>query len=114
MTNTPTRNASERGQAVPLMMLVVLTALTLILAVARVAPLVDDSARARTAADAAALAGAAEGRSAAERYARLNGGELVGFEASGATVTATVGVGEASATARASAWVVWVPEDGRD
>lgn len=99
----------DAGQAVPLMALVLLTTLTLLLAVARVAPLVDDAARARTAADASALAGAAEGRPAADRYARDNGGVLVSYEESGSTVVVRVVVGTASAVARARASVVWAP-----
>ena len=104
----------DAGQAVPLMALVLLTTLTLLLAVARVAPLVDDAARARTAADASALAGAAEGRAAADRYARNNGGVLVSYEESGSTVIVKVVVGDAGAVARARASVVWVPPGEQD
>ena len=114
MNITQTRCGADKGQAVPLMTLVLLTTLTLLLAVARVAPLVDDAARARTAADAAALAGAAEGRAGADRFARSNGGTLVSYEESGSTVTVEVVVGNASAAARAAASVVWLPGDDGD
>jgi hypothetical protein len=58
-------------------------------------------AKARTAADAAALAGAAEGREAAVAMAEANGAKLEGFETLGADTRVTVKVGEARATARA-------------
>ncbi len=108
MNNKRPRGTMDRGQAVPFMVLVLLTAMALLFSIARVAPLVDDAARARTAADSAALAGAAEGRDEAERQAGLNGGELVRFERSGSTVTVTVSVGAANATARAQASIQWV------
>ncbi len=108
------RSACERGQAVPLMALVVMVTIGLLLTIARVAPLVDDAARARTAADAAALAGAAGGRLEAERLASANGGELLEFTAAGGEVTVTVRVGAATADARARARIVWRPPDAGD
>jgi uncharacterized membrane protein len=58
-------------------------------------------AHARTAADAAALAGAAEGRAAAEEVARSNGAVLESFAAAGSDVEVRVRVGSTHATARA-------------
>jgi hypothetical protein len=54
------------------------------------------------AADAAALAGVVGGRPAAERLAAANGASLVAFTTDGLTAQATVRVGEAQATARAT------------
>jgi hypothetical protein len=64
---------------------------------------VVDAGRARSAADAAALAGVRGGRSAAARLAVANGGRLVSWEQDGDTVLVTVRVGDAVADARATA-----------
>jgi hypothetical protein len=61
-----------------------------------------DAARARTAADAAALAGAADGRAAAASVARDNGGMLESFTPVADDVIVRVRVGQAVAEARAS------------
>lgn len=58
--------------------------------------------RARTAADAAALAGVTDGRSGAADLARVNGGVLVGWSESGDEVRVVVRVGDRTATARAT------------
>jgi hypothetical protein len=60
-----------------------------------------DRAEARTAADAAALAGAADGPAAAEDMAEANGGHVLDLVEDGAGLTVTVQVGDAVATARA-------------
>jgi hypothetical protein len=73
---------------------------------------VIDGARARTAADAAALAGAAEGRPAAAALARVNGGRLVAYRAEGPSVVVTVAVGRARATARARQDGTWCTTEG--
>ncbi|MCU1460200.1 MAG: hypothetical protein JWO37_275, partial [Acidimicrobiales bacterium] len=52
-------------------------------------------------ADAAALAGAAEGRPAAEAVAAANGGRLVVYQSSGLLTTVVVAVGPARARATA-------------
>lgn len=68
-------------------------------------PVLDDlleRQRARTAADAAALAGVADGRGAAVELARANGGVLVAWSESNDVVTVTVRVGDRAATARAT------------
>jgi len=61
-----------------------------------------EASRARTAADAAALAGASGGRAAANELASANGAEIVAWEESPDTVSVTVRVGDAIADARAS------------
>ncbi len=65
-----------------------------------------DASRARTAADAAALAGVGGGRPAVGRLAGANDAIVVEFSQSsghgGVTVTVSVRVGEATSTARAS------------
>jgi hypothetical protein len=63
---------------------------------------VVEATRARTAADAVALAGAAGGRDAAVRLARENGAVIEAWSAVGEEVTVTVRVGDAVADARAS------------
>lgn len=68
-------------------------------------PVVDDLVahqRARSAADAAALAGVIEGRAAAAELAAANGATLVAFDADGHVVKVTVRVGDRTATARAT------------
>ena len=77
-------------------------AVVLTLAVGELAADVIDVARARTAADAAALAGVTGGRSAAARLAATNGAELTVWRRAGREVTITVQVGNAVATARAT------------
>lgn len=74
----------------------------LLLALARFGGAVNDAARARTAADAAALAGVHGGRAEAADLARANGGVLTRFDAIGHDVVVAVVVGEATATARAT------------
>lgn len=60
-------------------------------------------AKAQSAADSAALAGAAEGRSGAAALARSNGARLVAFEMVDGATRVTVQVGEVEAVARAVA-----------
>ena len=104
----PDAGTGERGQAAPLMLVVVVVAGLLVIGIGRLGGAVIERARAQTAADAAALAGAAEGRVGAERLARANGGRLVSFAvgvavtpASGTDIEVVVVVGGAQATARA-------------
>jgi hypothetical protein len=76
---------------------------TVIAVLARQAGAAVDRARAQTAADAAALAGASQGRAGAEQFAAANGATLVVYaELDGETVDVTVRVGEMDASARAS------------
>ncbi len=73
---------------------------------------IADRARARTAADAAALAGAAEGEDAARDVAEANGGELLHIETNGDEVRVRVRFGDVDAYARARATVRAVPGAG--
>jgi hypothetical protein len=91
----------ERGQATPLVAAVVVFAAIVAFALVRAGGVAVDGARARTAADAAALAGAADGRPAAARLAAANGGRLVRYRAVGDDVVVEVAVGRVTARARA-------------
>ncbi|RMH76662.1 MAG: hypothetical protein D6683_09815 [Actinomyces sp.] len=97
---------------VPLMALVVALAAGVLYVATLVGPHLDAAARARTAADAAALAGAVDGPAAAGRFARDNGAELVSFTRDGDRVRVEVRIGEARATAEAAASVTWVAPGG--
>ena len=102
----------DRGQALPWMMMVVAAAIKLIVVAVRLAIVVDDAARARTAADAAALAGAAAGDLAARDLAERNGDELLSFERTWRDVRVEVRVGDVEARAEALASTVWVRSSG--
>ncbi|MXW77230.1 MAG: hypothetical protein F4Z58_14550 [Acidimicrobiaceae bacterium] len=102
----PENWGSECGQAVPMMVVLLLAALVVV-AIARLGAAADDSARARTAADAAALAGAAQGFAAATELAEANGGSLLDYTAFGNQVEVRVQVGSGVAVARAERTVVW-------
>lgn len=73
----------------------------LLLGVTAVGTAAIDDARAGTAADAAALAGAAGGVDAANEAARRNGADVASFSVRGQITTVVVQVGEARATAHA-------------
>jgi Flp pilus assembly protein TadG len=96
----------DRGQAVPLVAVVIVLALVVTLAIGDLGRSAGDAGRARAAADAAALAGVTGGRNAAAELAAANGATLVSWAATGGTghvtVTVTVRVGRATATAAAS------------
>lgn len=102
----------DRGQATVLMAITIVVAGLVTLGLVRSGAVAVDAARARTAADAAALAGAAEGRTSAERVARANGGRLVAYAVDGDEVDATVVVGTRRARARADVEGTWCA-DGR-
>jgi Putative Flp pilus-assembly TadE/G-like len=99
----------ERGQATPLLAILVVMVGLVVLGLGRLGHSATDAARARTAADAAALAGAADGKAAADDLAEANDAELVRYVQVGETVEVTVRYGEARAVARA---VAEVPEMG--
>lgn len=65
--------------------------------------------QAQAGADAAALAGAADGIGAATEAAERNGGVLVSLSASGNVFTATVRIGESTAIAHAERQTLRVP-----
>lgn len=104
----------ERGQAAPLMVVMLLVLMVAVVATVEVGQLLDESARARTAADASALAGAAAGRGEAAALAAANGGVLLSYteqetagDVDALLVTVEVRVGRASQTARAERLVEW-------
>ena len=91
----------ERGSLLPLLAMILLMATSLALAVGRLGEAAVARAQARTAADAAALAGAAQGRTAAVDTARDNGARVLGYRDLGREVEVTVEWGAARARARA-------------
>jgi len=93
----------ERGQVVPLVAALLVIIALLVLGLARLGRGAVSRAQARTAADAAALAGAVEGQQAAEDVAEANGARLESFSQVGAVAQVTVSLGDARATARAEA-----------
>jgi uncharacterized membrane protein len=95
------RARSDHGQLVPLYAVIVLVAAGAMVLLVHLGVLAAHRAHARTAADAAALAGAAEGRSAADEVAHANGAVLESFLAVGPEVEVRVRVGSTHATARA-------------
>ncbi len=109
------RRADDRGQAAPLMVVMLLVVTVAAVALIEVGQLLDESARARTAADAAALAGAAAGPDEAADLAAANGGVLLSYTEQrvqgtedATVVTVEVQVGRASQTARAERLVDWI------
>jgi len=95
------RVRGDRGQLLPLYAVIVLVACGAIVLLGQLGQLAHRRAQARTAADAAALAGAAEGRGAAEAVATENGAVLDLFAESGPDVDVVVHIGRTHATARA-------------
>jgi hypothetical protein len=96
----------DEGQVVPLAVALVGLTVTALLALVPLATALGERAKARTAADAAALAGAVEGEEAARSLAEANGGELRSFTRTGDEVVVRVAVGDAEASARARARAV--------
>lgn len=83
------------------MLAVVALAAVVLLALVPLARAAGERARARTGADAAALAGAAEGEEAAREVALRNGARLITWRARGQDVWVVVVVGDAQAAAKA-------------
>jgi len=102
------RDRRDGGQVVPLVLAVMVVVGAVMIALTHLGATATQRARAQTAADAAALAGAAEGRSAAEKLANANGARLVSYRDVGSDVIVTVAVEDVPATARARAG----PSDG--
>lgn len=98
----------ERGQVAPLLALFAVGIGLASLGLGRFAGGAVDAASARTAADAAALAGAVGGEDAARSLAAANGGRLESFESAGADVRVRVRVGAHVVSARSRA-----PRSGR-
>lgn len=93
--------ASERGQVLPIVAAVLVVAAAVALVVGQLGVAAVHRAQARTAADAAALAGAAEGEASARSLAAANGAELVSFARDGVVVEVVVRYGRARARATA-------------
>ncbi|CAB4698692.1 MAG: hypothetical protein F2934_00080 [Actinobacteria bacterium] len=93
--------AADRGSVSLIVIGVVAVAVALLLSIGRFGRDLDDSARAQTAADAAALAGVQGGRQLAAEVAEANGAELVSFVADNGSVRVTTAVSGAVASARA-------------
>ena len=91
----------ERGSTVPLLAVAVVLVGMMVMGLGRIGAAGAARATARTAADAAALAGAADGRAAAEALASANGAELLSYEGIGLDTRVTVRVGPAQAVGRA-------------
>lgn len=98
----PVRFQGDGGQAMPLAIAAVVVAGLLTIALGSMAGDVVDSARAQTAADAAALASIEGGRAAASDMAVENGGSVVSWSQQGAVFTVSVRIGDAVAVARAT------------
>ena len=97
------RRDDERGQALPLVLVIMAAAMGTALLLGELGSRALAESRAQTAADAAALAGAAEGPHAVAALARLNGSAVTDVEGTVGDATVTVRVGEADAIARAQA-----------
>jgi hypothetical protein len=92
---------SERGSATPFVVLAMVTAGVLALQVGRLGGAAAARAKAQTAADASALAGAADGREAARALAEANGARLAEYEELGSDTRVVVQLGPAQARGRA-------------
>jgi len=95
------RHGRERGQVVPLLAALVVFAGLVMLALAHLGGGAIDRAEARRAADAAALAGAAEGPSGAQRLADFNNAQITRYDQEGDDAEVVVRYGDARAIARA-------------
>lgn len=103
----------QRGSVVPLVALLIVAVGGLCVGLGRLGGDAVEAAQARTAADAAALAGAAEGEGAAREVAEDNGAVLVRYFQEGLDVEVRARVGDAEVGARAtrSAGGMAVPEE---
>lgn len=97
------RARGDDGQALPLVLVIVAPAVGAMFLLGALGQRALAGARAQTAADAAALAGAVEGPEAAADLAALNGSVTADVEGGVGDAPVSVRVGEADATARAEA-----------
>ena len=95
------RTESDRGQTLPLLAVVMLFVALVCMGVTRVGGVLADRAKARTAADAAALAGVDRGEDEAAAVAVADGATLEAYESRRGEVEVTVRVGDERARARA-------------
>ena len=98
----PADGRRDNGQAVVLLLTVVVMAALSVVAVGLFSQRIVDRGRAQTAADAAALAATEGGRAAAQRLAAGNGALLVGYAEAGDVVTVVVELNGERVTARAT------------
>jgi hypothetical protein len=94
---------SESGQALPLLLVILAAAVGAMLVVGELGARAIAGAQARTAADAGALAAAAEGPEAGAELARVNGSPAAVVDGGVGDATVTAAVGGLHATARAQA-----------
>ena len=94
----------QRGQALPFVALVMVVAIAVAVMVVRLGGQLDHRARAQTAADAVALAGAGGGEDAARTIASRNGAEIESFVIRDGEVEVIVRVADRRASARAQRW----------
>jgi hypothetical protein len=95
------RVGDERGQVVPLVAILIVLVGVLCLALGHLGGSAAEVTRAHTAADAAALAGAADGEAAARSLAQANGARLVSYKVDGTEVEVVVAIRTSTARARA-------------
>jgi hypothetical protein len=106
---------TQRGQALPLLALVIVLAGGAVVLLGRVGQAAVERARAVSAADAAALAGAANGTDAAAEAAEANGARVRRYEDIDGDTRVRVSLGGAEASARARRTNGGVaPPPGRD
>ena len=92
---------NDRGSVLPLVALAMVMAGGGVVVLGRLGEAAVARASARTAADAAALAGAAEGEHAAREVASANGATVLRYEVLGQDTRVTVRLGSAEAVGRA-------------
>ena len=95
-------NGRDRGQAVALLLMVVVMAALAVVGTGQFGARIIDRGQAQTAADAAALVAIDGGRSEAVRLAADNGARLVSYLEHDGAITVVVDVGGQRATARAT------------
>ena len=100
-TTEEAMRANDRGQLLPLLAAIIVVAGVAMFVIAELGRAATEHAQARTAADAAALAGAAAGESEAAKLAVVNGGRLVSYATAGDDTEVRVVVGDGDAAARA-------------
>jgi hypothetical protein len=91
----------QRGSTLPFIALTIVLVGVIVILLGRMGGAATSRAGARNAADAAALAGAAAGRTAADELARANGAELVSYAEIGLDTEVRVRLGPAEAVGRA-------------
>jgi hypothetical protein len=96
------RSENEQGHALALVVVVLTTLMVISVGLAQLGVRAADLSRARTGADAVALAAASGGLEAGRRLAAVNHATLIALTFDGSVVRATVRVGSMTATAAAT------------